>query len=40
MKSDSQSSNEVNCSSNDYCFDMDGDNAEKHMEQSIFKQKK
>ena len=35
MESDSQSSNEDNCSSSDSCSDMDIDNAEEHKEQKI-----
>ena len=38
MESDSQSSNEVNCSSSDSCSDMDVDNTEEHKEQNISKQ--
>ena len=38
MESDSQSSNEDNCSSSDSCSDMDVDNTEEHKEQSISKQ--
>ena len=39
MESDSQSSNEDNCSSSDSCSDMDVNNSEEHKEQSISKQK-
>ena len=35
MKSDSQSSNEDNCSSSDSCSDMNVDNIEEHKEQRI-----
>ena len=38
MESDSQSSNDENCSSSDSCSDMDVENTEKHKEQSISKQ--
>ena len=38
MESDSQSSNEDNCSSSDSCSDMDVDNTEEQKEQSISKQ--
>ena len=38
MESDSQSSNEDNCSSSDSCSDMDVDNTEEHKEQCISKQ--
>ena len=38
MKSDSQSSNEDNCSSNYSCSDMDVDNEEEQKELSICKQ--
>ena len=38
MESDYQSSNEDNCSSSDFCFDMDVENIEKHKEQSASKQ--
>ena len=38
MESDSQSSNENNCSSRDSFSDMDVDNTEEHKEQSNFKQ--
>ena len=38
MESDSQSSNEDNCSSSDSCSDMDVDNTEEHKEQIISKQ--
>ena len=37
MKSDSQSSNEDNCSSSDSCSDIDVDNAEEQKKISIFK---
>ena len=37
IESDSQSSNEDNCSSNDSCSDMDVDNTEEQKEQSISK---
>ena len=38
MESDSQSSNEDNCSSSDSCSDMDVDNTEEHKEHTISKQ--
>ena len=38
MESDSQGSNEDNCSSSDSCSDMDVDNTEEQKEQSISKQ--
>ena len=38
MESDSQSSNENNCSSSDSCSDMDVDNTEEHKEHTISKQ--
>ena len=38
MESDSQSSNEDNCSSSDSCSDIDVDNTEEQKEQSIPKQ--
>ena len=38
MESDSQSSNEDNCSSSDSCSDMDVGNTEEHKEQIISKQ--
>ena len=37
IESDSQSSNEDNCSSNDSCSNMDVDNTEEHKEQIISK---
>ena len=40
MESDSQSSNEENCSSRDSCSDMDVDNTEEHKEQSVSMQEK